>query len=693
MSVDLTRIRNIGIAAHIDAGKTTTTERILYYTGTTHAPGEVDLATTKTDFDPQEQQRGITIYSAAVSFPWRGHTINLIDTPGHVDFTAEVERALRVLDGAVVVFDGKEGVEPQSETVWRQADKYSVPRICLINKMDKVGADFEASFDSIGQRLGAQAVAVQIPIGAEHSFEGVIDLITMKALYFDAESKGARVDRRDIPPGMGESAAKWRRKLEETVSETSDAVMEKFLEDEPIPEGALRAAIREATVACRLCPVLCGSALRFIGVQPVLDAVCDYLPSPLEVPAIMGVSAGPNKRGQEIEVRPDPNGPFVALVFKVVAEKPLDLYFLRIYSGRLRAGMRVFNPAADAKENVTRLLRVFAKRRDQLSQAEAGDIVAVLGPKVSLTGHTLCDPRHAVLLEEIEFPKTVISRSIEPRSSRDREKMLAALDALARQDPTFVTRTDAETGQTLILGMGELHLEVLVHRLTTELNLEVNVGKPRASYRETISSAAEQEVTFERQLGGRNHFAAVKLRLEPFPLGEVPGDTVFENRLGEGVIDRRYVPSIEAGVRDAAASGPRGGYMVVGWKAILLGAGQHVAHSSELAFESAARQAFSQAAQQAGPVLLEPIVAVTIHTLDEYFGVISGDLNGRRAVITSTQTRGRVRIIEAEVPVSETFGYVTRLRSMSQGRAGVVVTPSHYAVLPAELADQLVGAP
>jgi elongation factor G len=687
----LAKTRNIGIAAHIDAGKTTATERILFYTGTTHAPGEVDLATTKTDFDPQEQERGITIYSAAVSCPWKGHTINLIDTPGHVDFTAEVERSLRVLDGAVVVFDGKEGVEPQSETVWRQADKYGVPRICFVNKMDKVGADFAGAFESIGQRLSAHPVAVQIPIGAENSFEGVIDLVTFKALYFGSAGKGVAVREGDIPEALQVEAGTWRRRLEEAAADLSDGVMERVVEDRPIPEEELRAAIRQGTLSNRVQPVLCGSALKFIGVQPILDAVCDYLPSPLEVPPIKAVSAKAGGRTEEVLIKPDPRGPLVAYVFKIVADKPVDLFFLRLYSGRLRANSRLVNAATGTKENITRIFRMFAKRRDQLREAEAGDIVAVIGPKSSLTGHTLCDARQPVSLESIEFPETVISQSIEPSSSRDRDKLVMALEALARQDPTFRAQTDAETGQTLMYGMGELHLEVLVRRLKADMNLEVRVGRPRASYRETVSEPAEAEIDFNRQIGGRAHAAMVRLRIEPLPLGEVPGDTLFVNRADAERFDYRFIPSIEQGVRDAAASGPRGGYLLVGWKVVLLDARQHDAESSELAFESAARLAFDEGVRQAGPVLLEPIMSLEIHTPDEYFGAISGDLHARRAVITGTDVRGQFRVIAAEAPLPEVFGYVTQLRSMSQGRASVSITPSHYGVVPTAIADQLVG--
>ncbi len=693
MTPKLYNTRNIGIAAHIDAGKTTTTERILFYSGATHAPGEVDLATTKTDFDEQEQNRGITIYSAAVSFEWKGCTVNLIDTPGHVDFTAEVERSLRVLDGAVVVFDAKEGVEPQSETVWRQADKYRVPRICLVNKMDKVGADFFGALDSMVRRLNARPVAVQLPIGAENSFEGVIDLLGMTALYYDSATRGVSFERRDIPERLAAEARRWRQKLEEAAADLSDTVMEKLLEEQPITADDLRAALRQGTLSGQCQPVLCGSALKFIGVQPVLDAVCDYLPSPLDVPPVVGTAVKTAGKSQETRIESDPDKPLVAYVFKIVADKPVDLYFLRLYSGRLKPNTRLVNAANNAKENISRVYRMFAKRRDQLAEAQAGDIVAVIGPKSSLTGHTLCDPRHPVVLESIEFPETVISQSIEPKSSKDRDKLLNALEALARQDPTFRTQSDPDTGQTLIYGMGELHLEVLVYRLVHEHHLDVHVGRPRASYRETISTPAEARVEFSRQLGGRTHSAMVELRVEPLPLGQVPGDTAIESRLEPGRFDSRFIPSIEQGVRDAAASGPRGGYLLVGWRAILTNARQDEKDRSELAFESAARMAFDEAVGRADPVLLEPIMSLKIHTPDEHFGAISGDLNSRRATITGTDIRGQFREINAEVPLPEVFGYVTHLRSMSKGRASVSITPSHYAAVPPEIADRLVGAP
>ncbi len=702
MSIDLTRVRNIGIAAHIDAGKTTTTERILYYTGKLHRMGEVDEGTTTTDFDSEEQQRGITIYSAAVTCPWRDHTINLIDTPGHVDFTAEVERSLRVLDGAVAVFDAKEGVEAQSETVWRQANKYHVPRLCFINKMDKIGADFFGSFESIRERLHANPAALQIPIGAESEFAGLIDLISMKAVYYHAEEQGARFEERDIPQSLLEQARLWRHALEERVAEVDDAVMEKFVEEQPIPLDLLKAAIRRVTLANKLQPVLCGSSLKYVGVQRMLDAVCDYLPSPLDVPPVVAHSA--DGKEKEIKLPCDANGPLAALVFKIVADKPVDLYFVRIYSGTLKSSSRLFNPATRGKENISRMFRMFAKRRDQIDEALAGDIVAVIGPKDALTGHTLCDARRPLLLETIVFPETVISRSIEPKSSRDRDKLVEALRALQRQDPTFRAAINPDTGQTLISGMGELHLEVLVNRLMKDMNVAVNIGNPRVSYRETITTAAEAESRFIRQTGGRGQYAVVRLRVEPRASGRGlnadgpalasaergPAD-IFESRVVGGAIRSQFIHAVEAGVRDAALNGPLGGYPLVSWKTTLLDGQEHDVDSSDLAFENAGRQAFNDAVAAASPVLLEPIMKVEVVTPADYLGAITGDLNARRAVITDTRVRGPYRVIDAEVPLREMFGYVTTLRSLSQGRATQTMEPLRYAPVPERISREILG--
>ena len=689
MSVELSTIRNIGIAAHIDAGKTTTTERILYYARRTHRMGDVDDGTTTTDFDEQEQTRGITIYSAAVTFPWKNHSITLIDTPGHVDFTAEVERSLRVLDGMVALFDAREGVEAQSETIWRQADKYRVPRICFINKMDRVGADFERSVASIGDRLPTRPVVVQLPIGSGPDFQGLIDLIEMRAVYYPLEALGSTYQVVDIPAELLDSARVARQNLVETVSEHSDALLEQYLRDEDVEADALRSALRRATIQRELVPVLCGSALRYIGVQRLLDAVCDFLPSPVDVPPVEAEDA--HRPDRKLEIVCSTDAPLAALVFKVVADRPVDLTYLRIYAGTLKAGSRLLNTTLGEKENVTRIYRMFAKRRDQLDQAQAGDIVAIVGPKKTLTGHTLCDPRRPVVLEPIEFPNTVISVSVEPKVSKDREKLLEALAAVMRQDPTIAVMTHPETGQTLISGMGELHLEVTLKRLKTEMKIDVSVSNPRVSYRETVTVVGEGEGRFLRQIGGRAHFAVVRIRLEAKASGR--GRTHFEiqDDWSSDNIDPVYVEAVKLGIVDASQSGILGGYKVIDWKATLLGGTVHETDSSEMAFENAGRNAFYAAMKAAGPVLLEPIMAVEVVTSQDYFGAIMGDLNARNAAIRDTAVRGQDRIISAHVPLSRMFGYVTRLRSLSQGRATSTMAPSHYAPVSSEQMKQLVG--
>jgi elongation factor G len=689
MTLDLTSLRNIGIAAHIDAGKTTTTERILYYTGRTHRMGEVDNGTTITDFDEQEQERGITIYSAAVSCPWRGNTINLIDTPGHVDFTAEVERSLRVLDGMVAVFDAKEGVEAQSETVWRQADKYKVPRLCFINKMDRLGADFDAAVDSIRERLGAPALVMQVPIGSGADFRGLVDLVEMKAVYYKRDELGVSYEVDDIPAELSVVVEERRRQLLERVAETSDAVMEQYLSDEPIKPAQIRQAVREATIHRALTPVFCGSALRYVGVQRMLDAVCDYLPCPLDVPPVVAHDAVQENVTHELTC--DPAGPLAVLVFKIVAEKPVDLHYVRIYSGMLKPNMRLLNAVTGEKENITRVLRMFAKRREPLDQASAGDIVAVVGPKSALTGHTLCDRRQPVLLESITFPQTVISVSVEPRSSRDRDKLLEALAALERQDPTISVTANQETGQTLIAGMGELHLEVAVERLRTEMHVDAAVGKPRVSYRETVRAAGEGDGRFVRQLGGRNHFAAVKLRIEHRPHAAGRASFAVASAIPAGGLEPEHAQAMDTGVRDAAQSGVLGGYPVIDWKVTFLSVEQHKTDSSEIAFENAARLAFYDAMSRADPVLLQPIMDVEVVTSDEYFGSVMADLNGRSAVVRETRMRGPDRIIAADVPLARMFGYITKLRSLSQGRATSTMAPSHYAPVPEDEMRALVG--
>jgi len=651
---DLHRVRNIGIAAHIDAGKTTTTERVLYYTGKTHRMGEVDDGTTITDFDQEEQQRGITIYSAAVSCFWRDHTINIIDTPGHVDFTAEVERSLRVLDGAVVVFDAKEGVEAQSETVWRQADKYQVPRICFINKMDKVGADFAASFASIRDRLGANPVAVQIPIGAENFFEGIIDLLKMKAVYYHREQLGSRYEEGPIPPELEEVARRARHTLEEQIAEYFEALMEKFIHDEPISEEELRQGIREGTLAAQVQPVFCGSALNYIGVQRLLDGIVDYLPSPLDMPPVVGLVQDTGKqKPQEKKEKTypcDSKGPLVAYVFKIVAEKPMDVYFVRVYSGVLKVSKRAYNPARKYKENISRMYRVFAKKREQVQQAGAGDIVAVVGLKESLTGDTLCDAKQPVLLERIEFPETVISMSIEPQSSADRDKLTEALNMLARENPTFDYQVNEETGQMLISGMGELHLEVLVNRMQRDLKIPVRVGKPRVSYRETINSMAEFEEELKRQIAGKNQYARVKLRLEPFKPEPNQENVTFKSLVSPGLIRQEFLEVIEQAARDAAHTGQHG-YPMINVKITLVDAEEHPEDSNEATFEAATRIAFDKAAEIAGIALMEPVMKVQIVTPESYFGVVSGDLSRRRGIVNDSVSMGDRRIIDAIIPL------------------------------------------
>jgi elongation factor G len=704
VSLDLLKVRNIGIAAHIDAGKTTTTERFLYYTGKTHKMGQVDDGTTITDFDQEEQKRGITIYSAAVTCPWRDHTINLIDTPGHVDFTAEVERSLRVLDGAVVVFDAKEGVEAQSETVWRQAAKYHVPKICFINKMDKVGADFGASFKSIRERLSANPVAVQIPIGAEAHFQGIIDLLEMKALYFEREQLGAKFKVVDIPVELEETARRARHELEERLAEVSEPIMEKFVHDQPIGADDLRPAIRAATIAYQIQPVFCGSALAYIGIQRLLDGVVDYLPSPLDCPPIIGlvpeltdVKSQRSKHKDKVKAEPksiechcDPDAPLVAYVFKVVAEKPVDVFFVRVYSGVLKTNSRVLNPARNAKENISRILRVFAKRREPIDSATAGDIVAVTGLKDSLTGDTLCDTKHPVLLEKIEFPETVVSMSIEPQSSADRDRMLEALVMLGRENPTFEYRANEETGQTLISGMGELHLEVLINRLRRDLKIDVRVGTPRVSYRDTITATAVCEEEFKRQTGGKGLYAKVRLQLEPHTPKEGEEHIIFENRVPAEALREEFLEVVANAVRDAARTGLRG-YPMINVKITLLGAVEHDTDSTEGTFEAAARIAFDRAAESAQPALMEPIMRVEIATPEVYFGAVSGDLSRRRGVVNDAMIRGGQRVIEATVPLREMFGYATDLRSLTQGRGSWTMEPSHYAVVPPSVADTILA--
>ena len=686
---DLSHIRNIGIAAHIDAGKTTTTERVLYYAGKIHRMGDVDDGTTVTDFDSEEQQRGITIYSAAVTFHWHDYRINLIDTPGHVDFTAEVERALRVLDGAVVVFDAKEGVEAQSETVWRQASKYRVPAIFFINKMDKVGADFEYAVKSISDRLDANPIITQIPIGYENSFRGFVDLVRMQAATFTPDARDSKMEVGAIPPELEEQAAAARHVLEERAAELDDELMAHYLEHETLSTEQIIAGLRKGTISRACQPVLCGSSLKYMGVQRLLDAVCDYLPAPTEVPAITGHDVDDPQK--EVLRECDPGQPLSALVFKVVADAHTDMHFTRVYSGVLKAGSRLLNPGRNKKENVPRLYQMFAKRREQVEKAYCGDIVVVTGLKETMTGDTLCEPKAPVLLEHIEFPETVISMALEPKVSSDRDKLINALSMLSRSDPTFDFKTDAETGQLVVSGMGELHLEVMCHRLKRDMNVAVRVGKPRVAYREAITHAAEAEGRFVRQAGGRGQFAVVKVRVEPFEPETGQPHFEFVNAIGGEKIRNTFLPAISQGAHNSAESGPLGSYPLINVRVTLIDAEEHPEESSEVAFETAASMAVQKALTDAGPVLLEPIMRAEVVTPEDYFGAINGDLMTRRAIITSTAMRGGNHVITCEVPLSAMFGYATHMRSLSQGRAGFAMEPSRYEAMPSDLAEKVLG--
>lgn len=692
-------IRNFGICAHIDAGKTTTSERILYYTGKNYKLGEVHQGTATMDFLQEEQERGITIQSAATTCPWtyKGieYRMNLIDTPGHVDFTIEVERSMRVLDGAVVVFDGKEGVEAQSETVWRQADRYNVPRICFINKMDKLGADFLFSFNSIKERLGANAIAVQIPIGRANELEGIIDLVRMKAYYFIAEANGAKVEEREIPDHMREEAEKWRHTLIEKAAELDDALTEKFIMEEPITEAELKAALRKGTIARKCFPVFCGSALKNTGIQPLLDGVIEYLPDPTEVPEIQGVD--PRDPEKKLTRPHDANAPFAALVFKVVSDQHGDLTYVRVYSGTLAKGSRVLNANNGKKENISRIFEMHAKDRIPREEAMAGDIVALVGLKNSITGDTLCDPDHAIILERMDFPEPVISMSIEPATTADKDKLGNALTVIRREDPSFRSHYDEQTGQTIIEGMGELHLEIIRNKLTRDMKIGVNVGRPRVAYKETISKKAEARGTHKKQTGGRGQFGDCTITVEPITKEEAEEQglkyidgIVFEDKITQGRIPREYIPSVEYGCRQAAKSGILAGYPAVGIKITLLDGSYHEVDSSQIAFEQAGILAFREGCRKAGPQLLEPIMKVTVTTPEEFIGSITGDLNRRRGLIIGTEERGNTRLVIAEAPLSEMFGYATQLRGMTQGRASYAMEPLAYRPVPENIARTIL---
>ncbi|MDP7028719.1 MAG: elongation factor G [Phycisphaerales bacterium] len=701
MATDLSLVRNIGICAHIDAGKTTVTERVLYYTGKNYKLGEVHEGTATMDFLEEEQQRGITIQSAATTCPWdhKGETftINLIDTPGHVDFTIEVERSMRVLDGAIAVFDGKEGVEAQSETVWRQADRYNVPRVAFINKMDKIGADFEFSFNTIKERLGANPIAMQIPIGAGDDFEGLVDLLEMKAYYFDSGELGAVVEQRKIPADMAEMAELWRHDLVERAAELDDRLTEKYIEDEhSITVEEIQAAVRLGTLGHECIPILCGAALKNIGIQRLLNAAIDYLPNPTEVPDVEG--SDPRDEDTKLTRSSSDDAPFAALVFKVVADSHGDLTYARIYSGTLPKGSRVLNPGNGRKENISRIYEMHAKDRQAIDAAHAGHIVALIGLKNSVTGDTLCDPNNPIILERMHFPEPVISLSIEPQTTDDKKKLGEALGTLQREDPSFRSRYNDETGETIISGMGELHLEIIKNKLVRDMNIGVNVGTPRVSYRETITGPAENvRGKFVKQTGGRGQYGDAIINVRPCTSAEAEEMEVtfkdnigFVDKIAQGSIPREYIPSVETGARSAAVSGILGGYPVVNILIELVDGSYHDVDSSQVAFEQAGSLAFRQACSQAGLALLEPIMKVTITTPEEYFGSVSGDLASRRGQINDSEIRGVVRVISAEVPLSEMFGYTTVLRGMTQGRATSTMEPAEYRVMPPNLSEAVL---
>ncbi|MCL5093776.1 MAG: elongation factor G [Patescibacteria group bacterium] len=685
----LENTRNIGIIAHIDAGKTTVTERVLFYTGITHKLGEVHEGEAVMDWMEQERERGITITSAATTCFWQPKDtpktrFNIIDTPGHVDFTVEVERSLRVLDGGVVVFDGVAGVEPQSETVWRQADKYKVPRMCFVNKMDRMGANFYFCFDSIKNRLGANAVAIQLPIGAEANFKGVIELIENRALHWTDEL-GKNAEVKEIPDDMKEKAKEWREKMVESIAETDDALLEKYLAGGEITGDELRTALRKATIANVIVPVLCGTALKNKGIQSLLDYVVWLLPSPLDVPPIKGI----NPKNEEEEIRPaDDDAPFAALAFKIAADPYVGkLTFFRVYSGKLLAGSYVLNVNTGEKERIGRILRMHSNQREEVKEIDAGNIAAAVGLKATTTGNTLADPDHPIVLEAITFPEPVISIAIEPKTKADQEKMGIALSRLAEEDPTFQVKTDEETGQTLIWGMGELHLEVIVDRMKREFKVEANVGKPQVAYKETIKSTAKQEGKFIRQSGGRGQYGHVWLELEPLEPGS---GFEFVNKIVGGIIPKEYIPAVESGVKEAMQNGVIAGYPVIDLRATLYDGSFHEVDSSEMAFKIAGSMALQAGVKQANPIILEPIMKVEVTTPEEFMGDVMGDLNSKRGRIQKMEDRANVKVVDAFVPLGEMFGYATNLRSMTQGRASYSMEFDHYEEVPRNVAEEII---
>ncbi len=672
--------------AHIDAGKTTTTERILYYTGINYKIGEVHEGTATMDWMVQEQERGITITSAATTCAWRDHRINIIDTPGHVDFTIEVERSLRVLDGAVAVFCSVGGVEPQTETVWRQADKYRVPRLAFVNKMDRVGADFFRVIKMIEDRLGARPAVVQLPVGAEDKFVGVIDLVSMKAVVWEEESLGAKFHEAPIPEELAAQAEQYREKLIETAADCDETIVEKYLDGKEISEAELRKAIRSGTLSLKIVPILCGSAFRNKGVQPMLDAVVDYLPSPLDIPPVNGIEPGTNKPAER-PARDD--APFSALAFKIMTDPFVGtLTFFRVYSGSITSGASVYNSTKGKRERFGRLLKMHANKREEIKEVYAGDIAAAVGLKTATTGDTLCDENQPIVLESIDFPEPVISIAIEPKSKADQEKLGLSLQKLATEDPSFKVRSDEETGQTIISGMGELHLEIIVDRLLREFNVGANVGKPQVAYKETIRKKVEQQGRFVRQTGGRGQYGDVWITLEP----QEPGKGFeFVDAIKGGVIPREYIPAVEKGIREATENGPLAGYPVVDVKATLFDGSYHDVDSSEIAFKIAGSLAFKEAARKADPVLLEPIMSVEVVVPEEFMGDVIGDISSRRGKVLGMESRPAAQVIDARVPLAEMFGYATDLRSMTQGRATYTMQFSHYEPVPAAVAEGIIA--
>ena len=687
----LEKVRNIGIMAHIDAGKTTTTERILFYTGITYKIGETHDGAATMDWMEQEQERGITITSAATKCEWDGHTIQIIDTPGHVDFTVEVERSLRVLDGAVAVYDGVAGVEPQTENVWRQADKYSVPRMCYVNKMDRTGANFLRTVDMMRERLGSNPAILQLPIGAESDFIGVVDLVEMNAKVWRGETAlGEEYSTEEIPAELADQAAEYREKLIETLSDIDDDIAEKYLEGEELTLDQIKAAIRKGTIDNSINPVVCGTSFRNKGVQPLLDAIVAYLPSPLDVPAIEGTKTDGETPAER---KPDVNEPFSALAFKVQTDKHLGrLTYARVYSGRIESGTQIVNSTKDRKERIGKIYQMHANKREERTYSEAGDIIAIQGLKQTTTGDTLCDSSAPVILESMVFPEPVIDMAIEPKSKADQDKLSTAIQRLAEEDPTFRVHTDEDTGQTVISGMGELHLDILVDRMRREFNVEANIGKPQVSYRESITKRVEKvEHLHKKQTGGSGQFARVIVNIEPIPMGAENPTYEFVNKITGGRIPKEYIPSVDAGAQDAMQSGPLAGYPLVGVRLELADGQYHEVDSSEMAFKIAGSMVLREAAKRAGPVLLEPMMAVEVTTPEDSMGDVIGDINARRGLVQEMGERGTARTVNALVPLSEMFGYVGDLRSKTQGRASYSMQFDSYAEVPANVAKEIIA--